>query len=41
MPAKWAPSFSGVPEAGDGALEAAGPAAQRRALQRDGTGLEN
>jgi hypothetical protein len=41
MPAKWAPSFSGVPETGDGALEEGGPRAQDQALRLDGTRLEN
>ena len=40
MPAKWAPSFSGVPETGDGALEEGGPRAQDQALRLDGTRLE-
>ena len=41
MPAKWAPSFSGVPETGDGALEAGAARAQDPALDLDGTRLEN
>ena len=37
MPAKWAPSFSGVPETGEGALEARAVRAQAPAVRFHGT----